>query len=48
VERFFAQITTQRIRRGTFDSVRALETAIDRYLGSSQSAVQTVRLDRDR
>ena len=32
VERFFAQITTQRIRQGTFDSVRALETAIDRYL----------------
>ena len=32
VERFFSQITTQRIRRGTFDSVRALETAIDSYL----------------
>ena len=32
VERFFAKITTQRIRRGTFDSVRALETAIDSYL----------------
>jgi transposase len=32
VERFFAKITTQRIRRGTFENVRALETAIDRYL----------------
>jgi transposase len=32
VERFFSQITTQRIRRGTFDSARALEHAIDRYL----------------
>jgi transposase len=27
VERFFAQITTRRIRRGTFCSVRALEQA---------------------
>jgi transposase len=32
VERFFAQITTQRIRRGTFENVRALETAIEDYL----------------
>jgi len=32
VERFFAEITTKRIRRGTFDSVRALETAIEAYL----------------
>lgn len=32
VERFFAKITTQRIRRGTFESVHALETAIDHYL----------------
>jgi len=32
VERFFAKITTQRIRRGTFDSVQALETAIEEYL----------------
>ena len=32
VERFFAKITTQRIRRGTFENVRALETAIDQYL----------------
>jgi hypothetical protein len=32
VERFFAKITTQRIRRGTFENVRALETAIEHYL----------------
>ncbi len=32
VERFFATITTQRIRRGTFENVRALETAIEQYL----------------
>jgi transposase len=32
VERFFAQITTQRIRRGTFPHVRALEVAIADYL----------------
>jgi transposase len=32
VERFFAKITTQRIRRGTFENVRALEAAIDQYL----------------
>ncbi|OFW22123.1 MAG: hypothetical protein A3H97_06895 [Acidobacteria bacterium RIFCSPLOWO2_02_FULL_65_29] len=32
VERFFATITTRRIRRGTFESVPALEAAIDEYL----------------
>ena len=32
IERFFATITTQRIRRGTFESVPALETAIEDYL----------------
>ncbi len=32
VERFFAKITTQRIRRGTFASVAALEAAINDYL----------------
>lgn len=32
VERFFAQITTKRIRRGVFRSVRELEHAIDTYL----------------
>jgi transposase len=32
VERFFAQITERRIRRGAFRSVAELETAIDSYL----------------
>lgn len=32
VERFFAEITTKRIRRGTFRSVAALERAIQEYL----------------
>ena len=32
VERFFATITTRRIRRGTFESVPALEAAIHEYL----------------
>lgn len=32
VERFFAEITTKRIRRGTFSSVADLEDAIDDYL----------------
>lgn len=32
VERFFAEITTKRIRRGSFSSVTDLETAIHNYL----------------
>ena len=32
VERFFARITTEAIRRGTFSSVRQLQAAIDAYL----------------
>jgi transposase len=32
VERFFAEITRKRIRRGVFKSVEELETAIDHYL----------------
>jgi transposase len=34
VERFFSQITTPRIRRGTFENVRALELAIEQYLAN--------------
>jgi hypothetical protein len=33
VERFFAEITEKRIRRGVFRSVQALEAAIKDYLG---------------
>lgn len=32
VERFFAEITAKRIRRGAFRSVKALRTAIEQYL----------------
>ena len=32
VERFFARITTEAIRRGSFSSVRQLQAAIDAYL----------------
>lgn len=32
VERFFAEITEKRIRRGAFQSVKALRTAIEQYL----------------
>jgi transposase len=34
VERWFANITSQAIRRGSFDTVRALERAIMRYLAN--------------
>jgi transposase len=34
VERFFAQITERRIRRGSFRSVAELEAAIEEYLGA--------------
>ena len=33
VERFFAEITEKRIRRGAFNSIAELETAIMNYLG---------------
>lgn len=39
VERFFAQITARRIRRGTFCSVRALEQAITEYLAQHNPIV---------
>ena len=32
VERFFARITNEAIRRGSFSSVRQLQAAIDAYL----------------
>ena len=45
VERFFAEITGKRIRRGIFKSVAELEAAID-YL-ATQCRTQTLRLDQD-
>ena len=38
VERWFGEITRDRIRRGTFDSVPALIAAIDDYLGHYNEA----------
>ncbi len=38
VERFFAEITTKRIRRGAFASVAELEEAIHDYLDRHNSA----------
>jgi transposase len=35
VERWFAEITEKRIRRGSFDSVRSLEKAIQEYLNTN-------------
>ena len=40
VERFFAQITTKRIRRGVFRSVPALEKAIQAYLEAHNTEPQ--------
>jgi transposase len=38
VERFFAELTTKRLRRGVFRSVRALEQAIADYLAGHNAA----------
>ena len=48
VERFFAEITEKRIRRGAFRSVAALERAIGDYLERAQREPQAVRVDRRR
>jgi hypothetical protein len=47
VERFFAEITRKRIRRGVFKSVTDLEVAIHYYLAEhAQRPPQAVRLER--
>jgi transposase len=46
VERWFALITTQAIRRGSFDSVRALERAINRYLAEWNENARPFRWTR--
>ena len=48
VERFFAEITEKRIRRGVFRSVPALEQAITDYLAASQRRSKAVRVGRRR
>jgi transposase len=47
VQRFFSDITTKRIRRGTFDNVRALDAAIEWYLTHHNAKAKTVYLDGD-
>ena len=48
MERWFAKITEQRIRRGVFKSVEELITAIDDYIAANTRAQKTLRLDRHR
>ena len=48
VERFFAEITRRRIRRGTFTHVRELEQAIHDYLQHHNGRPQALYLDSDR
>ena len=48
VERFFAEITRKRIRRGVFKSVAELESAIMTYLDNHNAAPKALRLDQDR
>ena len=48
VERFFRDISENRIRRDSFTSVAELELAIDLYVAASQHRSQAVHLDRQR
>lgn len=47
VERWFAEITRKRIRRGTFDSVPALQTAIHDYLDHYNQAPRPFTWTKD-
>jgi transposase len=47
VERFVAEITRRRIRRGTFSSVAALERAIVEYLNAHNSKAKPFIWTRD-
>ena len=48
VERFFRDITVNRLRRGEFTSVAELVAAIDEYVAPSKHQTQAVHLDQDR
>ena len=48
VERFFAEITAKRIRRGSYTSVDDLETAIYDYLLHHNAQAEALRLDQNR
>src|ERR1700688_2054172 len=45
MERWFAEITAKRIRRGTFRSVKELTRAIESYIRDSQQKSESFRLD---
>ena len=45
VERWFAEITEKRIRRGSFKSVPSLEKAIQDYLDHNNETPEALRLD---
>jgi hypothetical protein len=47
VERWFGEITRDRIRRGTFDSVPALVAAIDAYLRAYKRCAPSILLDQE-
>ena len=47
IERFFAEITTKRIRRGVFRSVLSLETAIREYLDEHNANAKPFRWTAD-
>jgi transposase len=48
VERFFRDITTERLRRGVFTSVPELEAAINEYVAHHNTRSQAVHLDQER
>jgi len=47
VELFFAEITSKRIRRGSYTSVGDLEAAIYDYLGAAQRKAKALHLDQN-
>jgi hypothetical protein len=46
IERFFAELTNQQIRRGVHRSLRELEDAIHRYIDTVNEAPKPVRWTR--
>ena len=48
IERWFGELTTKRVRRGSFHSVEELEKAITEFLAAWNRTSQTFCLDRHR
>jgi hypothetical protein len=48
IERFFRDITTERLRRGVFSSVPDLIAAIDHYIDHHNLNPQAFHLDQER